>query len=279
MKNRLAVSFVALVALVTIASACTGEPDPGGAGPDLQPPTILSVDVIPPAGNAPGHVAPGQSMRISTQVTDNVGVTTVSFLVGRNGAPAGFCSGEAHLTGGTPKNGTWELNCVVPANVNSGTYDVGTLAVDGRLNATATSPTSPPEVAISFTVDGDFSDSDAPVIDSVVSSPLVVNRGGAVTISAHATDASGVSAVSFVLRFNKFANAQWCAGAATLVDGTANDGTWELTCNVPAGAAIGSYTVNTVATDVVPMPNIAMIDDTGAPAVTGPFQVVAAPAQ
>lgn len=264
---------MALIALVTIASACTGEPDPGGAGPDLQPPVIVSVDAIPPAGNAPGHVAPGQTLRLSANVTDNVGVTTVSFLVGRNGAPAGFCSGEAHLVGGTAQNGTWEMSCTVPANVNAGEYQVGTLAIDGRLNATATSEFSPPEVAISFTVDGDFSDEDAPVIDSVVTTPAVASRGGSVTISAHVTDASGVAAVSFVTRFNKFANAQWCAGAATLVDGTTTDGTWELTCNVPAGAAIGSYTVNTVATDVLPFPNIAMIDDMGAPEVTGPFEV------
>lgn len=279
MRTRFAATVVALLALATIAVACTAEPDPGGAGPDLQPPVIVSVDVITPAGNAPGHVAPGEDLKLSANVTDNVGVTTVSFLVGRNGAPAGFCSGEAYLKGGTAQNGTWELNCRVPENVNSGQYEVGALAIDGRLNATATSETSPPEVAVSFTVDGDNDDQDAPVIDSVVTTPAVATRGGTITISAHVTDASGVAAVSFVTRFNKFANAQWCAGGATLVDGTAQDGTWELTCNVPSGAAIGNYTVNTVATDNVPFPNIAMIDDMGAPGVTGPFQVTDAPAR
>lgn len=264
MKMRFIGVLGGAVAVATLMAGCA--PAPEGGAVDLEAPQIVSVDV------SPLDVNPGQSITITATVSDNVAVTDVAFLVGRNGTPSGFCSGGAHLVGGTASLGTWELTCDVPAVLNAGQYEVGTVALDARLNATATSPDSPAAVRATFNVLGETNDHDAPVIESVTTTPSVVSPGTPITISAHITDATGVSNVGFLVRRERTDTMDWCGEGARLASGTPTDGTWELTCTVGASAAPGEYRVNTAAADV--LNNFTGIGDDGADTQSGPFTVV-----
>lgn len=263
MKRLLGILMVT-GALVALSSACSAEPEDTGPV-DLEAPVIHSVEVIP------AEVTPGQPMTIRAMVSDNVGVTDVLFLVGRNGQPSGFCSDHAVLTSGTATLGTWELSCTVPTVLNAGTYLVGTAALDARLNGTATAEDSPAGIRGEFSVLGELNDVDAPVVDSVTTAPSTVAPGAQVTISAHVTDASGVAGVGFVVRKDQTDSMGWCGGSASLASGSATDGVWELTCTVDASAAPGAYRVNTGVVDV--LNNIGGVGDEGANAVAGPFTV------
>ena len=265
MKKRSLTVFGAVAGVMLLVAGCGAPPE--DVGPvDLEAPQILSVTV------APDPVTPGQDVTISATVTDNVGVDSVAFLVGRNGTPSGFCTGNATLTSGTATLGVWELTCTAPALLNAGTYQAGTAAVDARLNATATAEDSPENVRGLFEVSGETNDMDAPVIDSVTTTPASASPGAPVTISAHITDVTGVANVGFVVRKDMTDTMDWCAEGATLVSGTPTDGTWELTCVVGASAQGGSYRVNTAA--AVVLNNFGGIGDEGVDAVAGPFTVV-----
>lgn len=229
-----------LAAAGLFAAACAVEEGPV----DLEPPKFVSLTVTP------NEVLPGQAVTIKAVVSDNVGVTGVSFLVGRNGTPASFCSGSADLTSGSPQLGDWTLNCVIPTSANSGQYEVGAAAIDGRLNGSASVDSTNPAVERSLTVLGDTDDQSPPQVESVTTTPSQVSRGSNVTISAHVTDETGTSSVNFGVRNATGNTMGWCFGAATLVSGDPTDGIWEMTCTVANDAAAGQYWVNTLVRDV-----------------------------
>lgn len=267
MRTRILAILGTMALVVSFAAACTTQPAGPSAPVDTQPPKLLAVQVTPVP------VAAGQQLTIYATVSDNVGVSNVTFLVGRNGQPSNFCSGSAVLNSGTPQLGEWMLKCLVPGVVNAGVYELGTAAFDSRLNSVASSPTSSEDVARSFIVSGDTNDLDAPVVDSVVTSPASPARGSSITISAHVTDATGTGSVGFAVRRAGTTTMDWCLGGGVLVSGTATDGYWEMTCQVGAGAPLGAYRVNTLVTDV--LGNFAGVGDGAPDEVSGPFTVTA----
>lgn len=255
MKKRLVGWFGVIAALMLFAAACA--PNPDGMPEDAEAPQLISLDVIP------SEVIPGQPVTITATVSDNIGVSNVAFLVGRNGTPSGFCSGDATLVTGSATFGTWRLSCTAPAALNAGVYEVGVLAVDARLNNAVGSA--------SFTVAGNLNDNEAPVVQSVTTSPSVVPRGSQITISAHVTDATGALAVGFAVRHNKTDTMGWCFEGAVLKSGSATDGIWEVTCTVDGDTTPGQYRINTAVSDL--LGNIGGVTDDGADAVSGPFTV------
>lgn len=261
MKRFLVVLSV-VAAAGMFSAACAVEEGPV----DIQPPKFVSLTVTPNA------VVPGQAVTITAVVSDNVGVTGVSFLVGRNGTPASFCSGSASQVSGTAQLGEWQLGCIIPASANSGAYEIGAAAIDGRLNGVSSVDSTNPAVAHSFTVLGDTNDGSAPQVESVTTTPSSVEAGSNVTISAHVTDETGTSSVNFGVRNATGNTMGWCFGAGVLVSGTPTDGVWELTCTV-AGDARGGYWVNTFVVDG--QSNAVLYDDLSPEAILGRFTVSA----
>ena len=83
------------------------------------------------------------------------------------------------------------------------------------------------------------------VVLSDIVSPEVVTAGETMTITWRATDAGGVSNTN--MRFGGYSGwiTSWCGfvTVAELVEGDAFDGTYRATCDVPANAVNGSYTL------------------------------------
>lgn len=231
---------------------------------DQQKPVIHSVTTTP------NQVGANQLLTIKAEVTDNIGVTGVAFVVRHNNRPVDFCTGNAQLAEGTIQSGTWSITCMLPEIVNAGEYQVNTAAVDAKFNSQVTVDGPPSITSGHFTVTGDVNDTDGPVVTSVTSAPNVVARGGNLTITAAVNDASGVSRVSFVVRRNGAATG-WCMAAAELISGTAQEGIWQLTCPVPADAMVGNYIVNSATSDV--LNNLAVVGDLSAPELLGGFAV------
>ncbi len=94
-------------------------------------------------------------------------------------------------------------------------------------------------------------DTTGPMISNIVV-PEVVAAGETVTFTWRATDAGGVSNTN--MRFGGYSGwiTSWCGfvTVAELVEGDVFDGTYRATCDVPANAVNGSYTVFLTATDM-----------------------------
>jgi len=89
-----------------------------------------------------------------------------------------------------------------------------------------------------------------PVISNIVA-PNVVTAGTTATFTWRVRDASGLDNTN--MRFGGYSGwiTSWCGfvTVAERVSGTASDGTYRATCDIPANAVNGSYTVFLMASD------------------------------
>ncbi len=93
-------------------------------------------------------------------------------------------------------------------------------------------------------------DTTGPVISSIAV-PKVVTAGTTVTFTWRATDSGGVANTNMRLGGDSGYVTSWCGFVVTanLVSGSAFDGTYQATCDVPASAVNGSYTLFLMASD------------------------------
>jgi len=93
-------------------------------------------------------------------------------------------------------------------------------------------------------------DTTGPVIRSI-SMPKVVTAGTRVTFTWRVTDSGGVGNTNMRLGGYSGYVTSWCGFVVTanLVSGSAFDGTYQATCDVPANAVNGSYTLFLMASD------------------------------
>jgi hypothetical protein len=232
-----AVLAALVVGVVGAGAACTPPP-----GSDVTAPTAVSVTATPT------NVHPGDPLTLSAHVTDPSGVTYVALKASRNHITLPLCAISATRASGTSADGTWSLTCPVPDVVNSGTYRVDIIALDAKGNALDSGPLPDDRVYAQFNVLGGLSDDAPPAIVSVDATPDPVSVGQPLTLSAHLTDATGVSNVALAVSAD--GNPMpLCTSQATLASGTTTDGTWSLTCPVPTGTAAGTYRVDVVALD------------------------------
>ncbi|MEW1823037.1 hypothetical protein AB0323_19925, partial [Arthrobacter sp. NPDC080031] len=101
------------------------------------------------------------------------------------------------------------------------------LQLGGAGPASAVSDTAPPVLA---------SSSVTPTSVDISSTP------GTVTVSAHITDATGATVPTADMK-NVGTTQTLGFGALSLISGTAQDGTWGTTMNVPVGSASGQWDV------------------------------------
>jgi len=94
-------------------------------------------------------------------------------------------------------------------------------------------------------------DTTGPIINNIVV-PKAVTAGTTVTFTWRVRDASGLDNTN--MRFGGYSGwiTSWCGfvTVAERVSGTASDGTYRATCDIPANAVNGSYTVFLSATDM-----------------------------
>lgn len=129
-------------------SPTTGAFTVTGGLSDVARPTVVSIDVNP------STVGIGQTFSVSAHVTSPIGVKAIELQSMAAGVPGNtpFCDGYATLTSGTTTDGTWSLQCTVPAVVASGSYIV-TPYVEDVLGQWVNSNGGPPsDTRGSFTV-------------------------------------------------------------------------------------------------------------------------------
>jgi hypothetical protein len=179
------------------------------------PPRVLEV-VSQPAG----FVSWGQTLKLTANVTDNIGVSVVTFFfdLDSNGR---FTPGDIDL--GADFNGTdgWSISKVVPAWWGAGPAKFVASARDAD-NAWSTQ-----------TATANVQLNDRVQLSGFMGTPNPVAFGSAVQLDLRARDVSGVSAVTVFVDVN--GDGRWTGGvdidlgAAARQSGTTNDGVWRRT--------------------------------------------------
>lgn len=170
---------------VLVLSDLNCVPNPAGNGDDCANPDTSNPSVsitVPSSGKA---VTQGDTVTITASASDNVGVTKVTFLV--DNTTLGTVQGN---TAGSPYTYSWNT-----ASVAVGTHNLTARAYDAANNSSVST-------AVSVKVD-----QKAPVADTVKPTVTLtapsgnpsVNQGGAVTITADATDNVAVTKVEFLV--------------------------------------------------------------------------------
>jgi hypothetical protein len=142
-------------------------------------------------------------------------------------------------------NGTYSIECAIPANAVSQTYTVYIGAQDFLGNSTE-------ERQISFRVVQGATDTKAPVIENLVVSDTV--RGAQTVIRWRARDETAVGRMAAWVAYGdyRFADALVSYDIfPVLVSGTAQDGIYEQTITVRADAKVGRYTLWMRASDTL----------------------------
>jgi len=215
---------------------------------DLAPPTVISVSA------QPSTVSPGDMITLSSEVEDPAGVKAVelqSQLVGSSGVWA-FCDSYATLTSGTNEDGIWSISCTVPTEVLNGNYTVVPFAEDVGGNWTNTNGGPATSVQGSFVVTGGLGNAPPPSVLSINTSAATVSPGDTLVVSADVTSPVGVKAIELQSQLVGSSGVwAFCDSYASLSSGTAEDGTWSITCPVPAEVLSGTYTIVPFAEDVL----------------------------
>jgi GH18 family chitinase len=184
------------------------------------PPPLPSTDLTPPVVSVTGPIAGARvsgTVTITASATDNVGVTSVQFLL--NGTALGAAVTAA------PYSRSW--NTTTGAN---GSYEISAIARDGS-NNTATSKVT---VTVSNAAPPPPSDLILPVVS--VTSPLAGARiSGTVNVTATASDNVGVASVQFLLN-------------GTALGAALTAAPYSRSWNTAAGSN-GSYEITAVARD------------------------------
>lgn len=194
------------------------------------------------------------------ETTSCIGENQGSFLIGDKALDAlATCS----RVSGTAKDGTYKVRVPVAKNSPRGTYKVTAVYLrDSARNQTAlTSWTEPErnddnpklksEFMASFTVKGGTNDTAKPVIAAAeVLTPTISTASAAATVRVRfkMSDASGIAFRNSQFEFISPANSG--AGKtitnASLVSGSAQDGVWEISFNMPQFSPIGTWKLSRI---------------------------------
>ena len=135
---------------------------PSAAAPtDTQPPALIAgsaslaspsitgqIVSIPVIGNVSDGMSTNSDFTVAINVSDNIGVSSVTFWVDSSGDPARLgtqisgTSGSANLISGTAQNGRWSYSAHFPSagalSGGCGRYTVRVVATDAAGNSTGT---------------------------------------------------------------------------------------------------------------------------------------------
>ena len=160
-----------------------------------------------------------------------------------------------HQAGSTTDNRTYDMSSIRATDIDTATLSE---FLGGTVNTIRIGP---------MTVVHDVT---APTIVSVSASPSTVSPGQTLTISARVTDTTGVQYVGLQADLNG-TQASWCGYSASLVSGSATDGTWALSCTVPTTVNSGIYNVYPYANDT--LGNMANINGGPTTSLRGSFTI------
>jgi len=185
-----------------------------------------------------------KTVTLTAHAIDNFsGVKSVQLALVGIGNPVGAGYGQpAARVAGTDLDGTWRAQLVVPADSPDGTYRVSGVVTDNAGNVAHVDT----DTLVAVTGTGDHY---APQIMSWRVTPARVDTSTSaqtVTVTAHLSDnSSGVSSALFTLDGpNTTTHIPAFGEIATRIAGSGLDGTWQAMFTLPAGTAVGVYTMS-----------------------------------
>lgn len=228
-----------LGAALAVALAATGHA-PAHAAIDVAPPALASFTFTPSSLNVTGG---SDQIVISARLTDATAVVPPDFTIDSDGTTQAI-RGQLALTSGTTQDGIFSATVTIPATVASGTW---TVSLDQLEDTIGNSTRTRHNHATKLSVTSAGADTAAPALASYTftpSSPATLNVTTGpkqVTVTARVTDATGVEPPT--AKVSSDTSTQSARGNLTLISGTAQDGTYQGTVDIPATAAPGSWTV------------------------------------
>ncbi len=201
---------------------------------DTQPPVVVSASVSPTSVDVTDA---DQTVDVEVRLTDDEsGVSFVLFYLDGPGESDVLAAG-ATMVSGTALDGLWQGSFLVPQFSTSGTWTLRVYAFDSAFNIL--------DQATGQTVDVvGQSDAAPPTVSGTPTlTPSAVDLStGPQTVTAQARvldDVSGVWLVEMSLRRGQ----DGIGNLATLVSGSALDGVWEGSIEIPENAATGDWTL------------------------------------
>lgn len=217
-----------------------------GGSSDTSGPTFQSLIVTPDT------VRPGEVFTVTLTASDPSGISRAGMMFFIKGTfrQNDFCGQNLTLTSGTVEAGTWSATCTVPSDVIDGEYTVEPYAQDALGNWTNSNGGSLDPTRGNFTIFGGNTDKSGPTFSDLSVTPNTVKIGQTVTISLRAADPSGVTRAGVITyRKGTFKQNDFCGQELRLTSGTAQDGTWSMTCVIPAKTSYGEYELEPFAQD------------------------------
>lgn len=197
------------------------------------------------------EIEAGSTLTVTWRVSDISGVSErdgSNSTWARIGGPSGWVTWcefvlPGRLVSGDTFDGRYEASCPIPVRAVNAVYSVFVGASDPFGNADFTGASR------DFRVRGGAADDAPPKVSELSVTPIEALPGATVTFRCRSTDATGVN---YVIpwafgpngRLVDDSGQRWLSyGVAELVDGTANDGTYEVELSLSPEAVPGTYTL------------------------------------
>ncbi|MFB9164190.1 hypothetical protein [Arthrobacter psychrochitiniphilus] len=204
---------------------------------DTSAPSLGEYSVTPTKHNLANGPA---EITIRTHITDVTGAKAPTVNISHaSGQSHGF--GSMTLVEGTAQDGTWERKVTIPVGSAPGAWEVSLYPLsDTRGNSGSGFKT-----LNTITIEAPVVDTSAPSLGEYSVTPTkhnLANGPAEITIRTHITDVTGAKAPT--VNISHASGQSHGFGSMTLVEGTAQDGTWERKVTIPVGSAPGAWEVS-----------------------------------
>ena len=218
-------------------------PQPAAAQQDVTPPSLVNISVSPPSVNV--ATGPAQ-VTVTTRLTDDLSGVQQWLVQFNSPSNTQFVQvyGTPGLVAGTVSNGTFQGTSQVPQFAEAGIWRATGLSITDNAGNNTGVNLNTAGFPLSFTVASQQDVTPPSLVNISVSLPSVnVATGPAqVTVTTQLTDdLSGVQ--QWLVQFNSPANTQFVQvyGTPGLIAGTASNGTFQGTSQVPQFAEAGIW--------------------------------------
>jgi hypothetical protein len=223
-------------AVLGVVTALAGI-SPANAAIDTSAPVLATFAFTPGSVDVTAGTDP---VVVTARITDATAAVAPTVTVRSDTTTQSF-PGQLARVSGSAQDGTYEATVDIPASAAPGawTVSIGTLA-DTVGNADSSAHNNPTKL----TVVSNATDVTPPALASFTFTPTTLNVTTGpkqTTVSARITDATGVVAPTVTIRSDT--STQSITGQLSRVSGTAQDGTYEATVDIPTTAAPGAWTV------------------------------------
>lgn len=222
--------------------------------PQVSNVSVMSPAVEPQVSNVSvmSPVVAGSKATFMWSISDSTGVGYTDLRIGGpSGWVVNWCGFPVEGTriSGDAQQGTYSVECDIPATAVNTTYTAFIIAADFFGN-------SSDGISADFTVTGGIADNAEPTLNFVEVSSNVLGPGEEFTVTYRATDESGIQFVYGYFYHDGLGVAGdrgiWITPGALsgLISGDVKDGVWQQSFTINDFAPIGTYTLYVGRTDI-----------------------------